>query len=95
MLLRRHFNEVVVVGDQTKVCDVAELEEIEVCLFFCCLKVEFEFADLPFISFLILDLFSFLPQLQILSYYNLISHYSFSLCIHVKDVFPISTAKEI
>ena len=95
LLLRRHFNEVVIVRDKTEVCDVAELEEIEVCLSFCCLKVEFEFADLRFISFLILDLFSFLPQLQILSYYILISRYSFSLCIHVTDVLQISTAKEI
>jgi hypothetical protein len=54
----------VVVGDKTNVCDVAELEEIEVCLSFCCLKVEFEFADLQFISFLILGLFSILPQLR-------------------------------
>ena len=58
MLLRRHFKEVVVVGNKTKVCDVAELEEIEVCLSFCCLKVEFEFVDLQLISFLILGILS-------------------------------------
>ena len=63
LLLRRHFKEVVVVGDKTKVCDMAELEEIEVCLSFCCLKVEFELMDLQFISFLILGKLSILPQL--------------------------------
>ena len=81
MLLRRHFKEVVVVGNKTKVCDMAELEEIEVCLPFCCLKVEFEFADLQFISFLILGILSILPQLLdlvvLLLNKNILSHYVF------------------
>ena len=81
LLLRRHFKEVVVVGDKTKVCDMAELEEIEVCLSFCCLKVEFELMDLQFISFLILGKLSILPQLWdlvvLLLNQNILSHYVF------------------
>ena len=81
LLLRRHFKEVVIVGNKTKVCDVAELEEIEVCLYFCCLKVEFEFMDLQFISFLILGILSILPQLRdlvvLLLNQNILSRYVF------------------
>ena len=62
-------------------CVMAELEEIEVCLSFCCLKVEFEFMDLQFISFLILGILSILPQLQdlvvLLLNQNILSCYVF------------------
>ena len=62
-------------------CVMAELEEIEVCLSSCCLKVEFEFMDLQFISFLILGILSILPQLQdlvvLLLNQNILSCYVF------------------